>query len=160
MDSVYLETTFISYLVSLPARDLLVAAHQQVTRDWWHKRRNSFRCVISQVVIDEISAGDMTEATKRLKTVETLDVLKASIFAEALTQSILEAGVLPKKAAADAAHIALAAVHGIQYMLTWNCKHLANAQNARQLERICEMNGLAMPLICTPEVLLQGRNDD
>ena len=160
MEIVYLETTFISYLVALPARDLVVAAHQQVTHDWWRLRRDHFRCVVSSVVIDEISLGDESEIKKRLDVVQPFDVLAASPHAEQLTQAIMDAGLLPEKAVRDAAHIAVAAVHGVQYLLTWNCKHLANAQISRGIEGVCDAQGFEMPLICTPEELLEETTDE
>jgi hypothetical protein len=160
METVYLETTFVSYLVALPARDLVIAAHQQVTRDWWQRRRTQFRCVISQVVIDEISAGDDSEVKKRLEIVKPLDVLAASADAEALTAAIVGARVLPDKAVRDAAHIAVATVHGVQYLMTWNCRHLANAQISRRVARICSKHGFVMPTICTPEELLEETDDE
>ena len=160
METVYLETTFISYLVALPARDLIVAAHLQVTRDWWQQRRQQFRCVVSPVVIDEISMGDESEIKKRLDLVRPLDVLAASADAEELTQAIMDAGVLPEKAVRDAAHIAVAAVHGVEYLLTWNCRHLANAQISRRIQVVCNSQGFRMPLICTPEELLEEETDE
>jgi hypothetical protein len=160
METVYLETTFISYFVSMPARDLVVAAHQQVTRDWWKLRGDQFRCVVSAVVMDEISIGDAAEVKKRLEFVTPLDVLAASEDAESLAQAIIDDGVLPKKAVRDAAHIAVATVHGVQFLLTWNCKHLANAQVSRRIQKICDKHGFEMPLICTPEELLEGIEDD
>jgi predicted nucleic acid-binding protein len=160
METVYLETTFVSYLVALPARDLVIAAHQQVTRDWWQQRRSQFRCVISQVVLDEISVGDESEVKKRLEIVKPLDVLTASAGAENLTAAIVRAKVLPQKAVRDAAHIAIATVHGIQYLVTWNCKHLANMQISRRVARICSDHGFVMPLICTPEELLEESGDE
>jgi hypothetical protein len=159
METVYLETTFVSYLAALPARDLVIAAHQQVTRDWWQRRRDQFRLVISQVVLDEISAGDESEGRKRLELVKPLVVLAASPDAEALTAAIVETRVLPQKAVRDAAHIAVATVHGIQYLLTWNCRHLANAQISRRVARTCSERGFLMPTICTPEELF-GETDD
>ena len=160
METVYLETTFVSYLVALPARDLVIAAHQQVTRDWWQRRRTQFRLVISQVVLDEISAGDESEVRKRLELVKPLAVLASSADAEALTAAIVETGVLPERAVRDTAHIALATVHGVQYMLTWNCKHLANAQTSRRVSRICGQHGFVMPTICTPEELFEETDDE
>ena len=159
MESVYLETTFVSYLVALPARDLVVAAHQQITRDWWNRRRSDFRLVMSQVVLDEISAGDESEVRKRLELVRSIEVLGASPDAETLTAAIVEAGVFPEKAVRDAAHIAVATVHGVEYLLTWNCRHLANAQISRRVARICSEHGFVMPTICTPEELF-GETDD
>jgi hypothetical protein len=156
MESVYLETTFISYLVARPSRDLIVAAHQQVTQEWWADRRAEFATCISQVVIDEASAGDSEEARKRLAIIADLSALEITESAEALTQAIMTAGILPPHAFPDAAHVAVAAVHGVDYLLTWNCKHLANAQITRRIARVCEKLGHRMPIICTPEELMGG----
>jgi len=160
MESVYLESSFISYLVSRPSRDLVVAAHQQVTRDWWERRRAAFRCVISQVVLDEISAGDQIEVEKRLHAVELLDILAAVKEAESLAATIMATGVLPQQAVRDAAHIAVATVHNVQYLLTWNCKHLANAQITRRIATICLESGYLLPTICTAEELLEDSGDE
>jgi hypothetical protein len=154
MESVYLETTFISYLVARPSRDLIVAGHQQATRDWWADRRPKFECYVSQVVIGEASVGDVTEVQKRLAVIGNLPVLEVTAEAESSTQAILSSGVLPPRAVRDAAHIAVAAVHAIDYLLTWNCKHLANAQIMRRIALVCERLGHRMPIICTPEELM------
>jgi hypothetical protein len=154
MESVYLETTFISYLVARPSRDLLVAAHQQTTQDWWDNRRTEFDNFVSQVVIDEASAGDPVEVRKRLAVIGNLPALDVTEEAEELTQATLDAGILPLRAVRDAAHIAVAAVHEIDYLLTWNCRHLANAQIARRIAVVCGQLGHVMPMICTPEELM------
>jgi hypothetical protein len=154
MESVYIETTVISYLVSRPSRDILIAAHQQVTSDWWENRREKFECFISQVVIDEIQAGDPQVAKKRLREVKKFKILEATVEAEHLTREIISAGVIPVKAVGDAAHIAVAAVNEMDYLLTWNCRHLANAQLIRRVSVICNMKGFNMPVICTPEELM------
>jgi hypothetical protein len=154
MESVYLETTFISYLVARPSRDLLVAGHQQATQDWWANRRDSFECYVSQVVIDEAGVGDATEIQKRLAVIDSLLLVEVTQEAEILTQAILSSGVIPPRAARDAAHIAVAAVQEIDYLLTWNCKHLANAQIQRRIALVCDRLGQRMPLICTPEELM------
>lgn len=154
MESVYLETSFISYLVARPSGDLLVAAHQKTTQDWWSGRRHQFSCYVSQVVIDEASAGDPAEAQKRLAVIISLAALDITPEAEALTQAILASGVLPLFAARDAAHVAVAAFHGVDFLLTWNCKHLANAQIMRKIESVCRASGYRMPIICTPEELM------
>jgi predicted nucleic acid-binding protein len=156
METVYLETSFISYLVSQPSRDLLVAAHQQTTHEWWHKRRQEFACYVSQVVIDEAAVGDQDESKKRMEVVDSLRVLEITDDAEELTEAILRAQIIPPKAVRDAAHIAVAAVHSMDYLLTWNCKHLANAQIMRRIGRVCNHEGYDMPLICTPEELMGG----
>jgi hypothetical protein len=153
MESVYLETTFISYLVSRPSRDLLVAAHQQATHDWWIERRQQFECYISQVVLDEARAGDPDEAAKRMAKISGLPVLEVTEEAEWLTTAILSSGAVPPQAVRDAAHIAVAVVHDLDYLLTWNCKHLANAQIMRRIAAACNREGYSMPLICTPEEL-------
>ena len=137
MESVYIETTIISYLISRPSRDILVAAHQQTTYEWWTSRRYDFECYISQVVIDEIQAGDNEAAEKRMEEIGNLSVLEATTEAEALTEAIIEGGAIPKRAVRDAAHIAVAAVNDINYLLTWNCRHLVNAQIIRKVSVIC-----------------------
>ena len=154
MESVYLETTFISYLVARPSRDLRIAGHQQSTEEWWTTRRSLFDCLVSQVVIDEASAGDATEIGKRLSVIAGLSVLEVSTDAESLTQAIMSGGMLPPHAIRDAAHVAVAAVHRIDYLLTWNCKHLANAQISRRIAIVCQREGHRLPVICTPEELM------
>ena len=159
MESVYIETTIISYLVSRPSRDILIAAHQQMTFEWWTSRRDEFECYISQVVIDEIQAGDNEAAEKRMKEIEDLAVLEVTTEAESLTESIIQDGVIPKRAVRDAAHIAVATVNGVDYLLTWNCRHLANAQIIRKVSLICNREGYSMPVICTPEELMGVQNN-
>jgi len=154
MESVYLETTFISYLASHPSRDLLVAAHQQATRDWWLERRENFECYVSQVVLDEVSAGDPKEAKTRVAIIGDFPVLEATEEAESLAEAIVSSGAIPTHAAGDAAHIAIATVNGMDYLLTWNCKHLANAQIVRRVAAVCNGEGYDMPVICTPEELM------
>ncbi len=154
MESVYLETSFVSYLVARPSRDLLVAAHQQTTQEWWLERRPEFDCYISQVVIDEASMGDPNESKKRMEVVERLRVLEITSEAEELTRAILAADVIPAKAIRDAAHIAVATIHSMDYLLTWNCKHLANAQIMRRIGNVCNGEGYNMPLICIAEELM------
>lgn len=154
MESVYLETTFISYLVARPSADVIVAGHQQSTQDWWNKRRSSFACKVSQVVIDEVAQGDPDEARKRLAIVLELPTLAVTDGADLIAQAILAAGILPPHAVRDAFHVAVAAVHSIDYLLTWNCKHLANAQITRRIAVICTKLNYSVPLICTPDELM------
>src|SRR5262245_500960 len=145
METAYLETTFISYLVARPSRDLIVAGHQQITQDWWANRRGAFECSVSQVVIDEASRGDPTEGHKRLAIIRGLPGREVTADAKPLTQAILAACVLPPHAFPDAAHVAVAAAHAVDFLLTWNCKHLANAQIARRLSLVCAGVGHRMP---------------
>ncbi len=154
MESVYLETTFISYLVARPSRDVIVAGHQQTTHDWWANRRSQFECSVSQVVIDEASLGDPAEVQKRLAIIAGLPTLEVTEDAKALTKAIMAAGMLPPRAFPDAAHVAVSAIHGLDYLITWNCKHLANAQIARRIAAVCEKLSQKVPIICTPEELM------
>ena len=154
MESVYVESTIVSYLVSRPSRDILIAAHQQATYEWWTYRRQEFECYISQFVIDEIQAGDKEAADRRMEQVANFEALEVTSEAEQLTEALIEAGAIPKKAVGDAAHIAVAAVNDINYLLTWNCRHLANAQIIRRVSVVCNNRGFNMPVICTPEELM------
>lgn len=156
METVYIETTFLSYLVARPSRDLLVAAHQQATKDWWIERRGEFECYVSQVVLDEAAAGDPQEAKARMQMIGDFPVLEITEEAESLAMRIMESGAIPPNAVRDAAHIAVATVNQMDYLLTWNCKHLANAQIIRRVAVVCNQEGYDMPVICTPEELMGG----
>jgi predicted nucleic acid-binding protein len=133
---VYLETTVPSYLTSRPSRDLIIAGRQALTREWWERRRDTFQLYISQLVVDEASAGDPTAARERLKAVQDLQLLDITPEVAELASSILASGRIPRKAATDAAHIAIAAVHGMDFLVTWNCVHIANATIAKALALI------------------------
>src|SRR5580700_10700982 len=150
----YLETKIPSYLTARPSRDLIVAGHQEITREWWEKRAAALRLYISQLVIDEASAGDPAAAHERLKALQNLPLLDITPDVAGLASSILAAGKVPRKAATDAAHIAIAAVHGMDFLVTWNCVHIANAAIARALAFICREHGCECPVICTPEELM------
>ncbi len=154
MESVYLETTLISYLASRPSRDLLVAAHQQTSHEWWANRRQAFECYVSQVVIDEASAGDREEAKRRVRLIEGLPALEVTEETESLARAILTSGAIPPRGVRDAAHVAVAAVNEMDYLLTWNCRHLANAQIIRRISGVCRRLGYSLPVICTPEELM------
>jgi hypothetical protein len=153
MESVYLETTVVSYLVSRPSVNPLVAARQELTRQWWDLRRHNFACYVSEVVIQEAGEGDFEQAARRLGVIEGLPKLAASAEAERLSALFLET-VLPERAALDAAHLAIATVAGIQFLLTWNCAHLANAQVLDRLEPIALRAGFKLPRVCTPDELM------
>lgn len=150
----YLETTIPSYLTSWPSRDLIIAGHQQITREWWEKRRDAFRIYVSQLVVDEASAGDPGAARERVRVIQEFPLLDITPEAGVLASGILASGIIPRKAATDAAHIAIAALHGMDFLLAWNCVHLANAAIARAVARICRHHGFECPVICTPEELL------
>jgi predicted nucleic acid-binding protein len=156
MDSVYLETTIIGYLTSRPSRDLIVAAHQQLTRDWWDRHRTSYELFVSEAVIAECGAGDPQAAQERLDFLNGLPVLDVSREAELLAESLIRGVPLPDKAAIDALHVALATVNGIDFVLTWNCTHIANAALQHKIESVCRAAGYNPPIICTPQQLMEG----
>jgi hypothetical protein len=159
METVYIETTIISYLVAEPSRDLIVAGHQQITREWWERRRPLFACCISQVVLDEVTAGDEDRARQRLAALAGLRKLPASEAAERLAAAFIETGALPETAARDAAHLAIATAEETDYLLTWNCRHLANAQVLKKVAEVCGREGFKMPYVCTPEELMGGEEE-
>jgi len=152
---VYLETTIVSYLAARPSRDLITAAHQQVSREWWENRRTDFDLFISQLVIQEASAGDEQAVQRRLQTLEELPLLELNGQAIDLAKALIDEGTLPAQAAGDALHIAVATVHGMDYLLTWNLKHLANATIRNAIAVACRAHDYEPPVICTPEELLE-----
>lgn len=156
---VYLETTVPSYLTAWPSRDLVRAAHQQITREWWEKRRPDFELYISQVVLRECQAGDATAASDRLRALQDLPLLEQTEEATQLAEALVNQVPLPARAAIDALHVALAAVHGMDYLLTWNCTHIANAALREPIGSVCRANGFEPPTICTPEELLTEEGD-
>ena len=152
--SVYVETSVVSYLTATPTRDIAVLAHQQITREWW-ATRSRFELFVSQAVFDEASAGDPGAAARRLGSLQGITVLEVTPAALDMAKGLVQSGVLPPKALVDSIHVATAAVHGIDYLLTWNCKHIANAAIRGKIERSCRALSLQPPLICTPEELVE-----
>ena len=155
--SAYIETSVVSYLTARRnQRDLIVAAHQELTREWWERRRRDFTLFASAVVIEEALRGDEMFANARMALIEQMRLADVTPAARQLAaQLLLEAG-LPAKANADALHIAICAVNGIDYLLTWNCTHLANAAMIPRVNNICRAAGFEPPYICTPEELMVG----
>lgn len=156
MDKVYLETSVVSYLAAWPSRDLIVAAHQEITHRWWRTRRSQFELYSSQHVIDEASGGDEQAARKRLAIVRELPLLDLNDTVVHLSEKLVSEGLFPETAAADALHVAVATVHGMDFLLTWNCRHLANAEIIRAAAVLCGAQGYEISGICTPEELLGG----
>ena len=148
----YIETTIPSYLTARPSRDLLIAAQQQLTREWW-MRRSAWDLFISPLVVLECQAGDPTAANERLMAIQTLPLLEQDETVTALAEQLARQVPIPIRAAADAVHIATAAVHGMQYLITWNCTHIANATLRLRIESTCRIMGFEPPLICTPQEL-------
>lgn len=150
---IYIESTIPRYVVARPARDLLQAARQQITKDWWDSERQDHDLFISQIVLDEIASGEAAMARNRLDVVAQIRLLDLTDDAISFTKQILSSGLLPANADRDAAHIALATVHEMDILLSWNCRHIANAAIQARLRRLAEKAGLALPVLCTPDEL-------
>jgi hypothetical protein len=150
----YLETTIVSYLAAAPSREAVIAGHQQITRDWWESRHR-FELFVSAAVVDEVTRGDATVARRRLALLQDLPVLDLSTEVHQLAVKLISQRAVPASAIVDAAHIAVAAVNEIDYLLTWNCRHIANAANRGKIEQTCRDEGLRAPVICTPEELME-----
>ncbi len=155
-ERVYIETTFVSYLTARPNRDVVIAGHQQTTHEWWDGRRHSYELCTSQLVLQEAAAGDPQAAQERLVILQAVTLLETTVEALVLVKELIQAGALPAKAADDALHIAIAAMNGIPFLLTWNCRHLANATMRPMIEAVCAAKGIKAPIICTPEELLEA----
>ena len=153
MKSIYLETSIVGYLTSWPSRDLIVAAHQQRTHEWWHQQRKNYLLHISSFVLREASAGDAEAATERLAILQGIPELAVTEEAESLARALLGRRILPEKASIDALHLAIAVVHEMDILLTWNCRHLANASILVEVGRFIRMKGYEMPVVCTPDGL-------
>lgn len=160
LSTVYLETTIPSYLASRPASDLVLAGEQLLTHQWWDDRRHNFHLHVSELVFKEVAKGDPSAAEKRLSLIKGLDVLKADDEVSLLATIILKSGLIPQKATADAVHVATACKHDMDILLTWNCKHIANAQILRRLSLLVKEQGYQLPVICTPIELMGGYYDD
>jgi len=156
---VYVETSVIGYLTSWPSGDLVVAARQKLTRDWWRYATSAFELVSSELVHREASAGDPQAVRERFEHLADLPVLEVTEKADTLARALVSAGAVPSTEPEDALHIAIAVVHGIEYLVTWNFKHLANATMRSKIEDACIAEGYDPSTICTPEELLEPESD-
>ena len=154
--SVYVETSVISYLAGRPSRDLIVAGRQALTIEWWGTCRTRFDLYVSALVVTEAEDGDPAAVQRRLAAIEGVPALTVNDEAQALARQMIRSGPIPKEYPEDALHIAICALNGIDYLVTWNCTHLANATIRRQVERFLETAGYACPVICTPEELMEA----
>jgi hypothetical protein len=157
--SVYIETSVIGYLTSWPRDDVTVAGHQNTTKHWWSRARERFDLFVSQLVVRECSDGDADAVKDRLDAIDGLPVLPVTPEAETLAGALIQGHAVPESNANDALHIALSAVHGVQYLVSWNFRHIVNASLRPAIERICRDGGYDPPIICTPEELLEGNDD-
>jgi predicted nucleic acid-binding protein len=153
-EAVYIETSVISYYISKPSRDLVIAGRQEITREKWSKILGFFEPHISALVIQEAEQGDQDAAKERLDVISSLPVLSINELAEELASTLIEEGAIPPGEPEDALHIAVAAVNGMDYLLTWNFTHINNAQMKSKITSIIEYHGYECPIICSPEELL------
>ena len=153
-ESVHLETTVVSYYTSKPSRDVIVLAHQEITREWWPKAVRRFDVFISEVVVEEASLGDPEAAKRRLEELKRFPHLELNDEVERMAGVYMEGLEIPEKSFRDAAHLAVASVHNIDYLVTWNCTHLANGEVIKRLMKVNESLGIRTPIICTPEELM------
>ncbi|MBI2471872.1 MAG: type II toxin-antitoxin system VapC family toxin [Planctomycetes bacterium] len=154
-ESIYLETTVVSYYTSKPSRDIIVLAHQEITLEWWPKAIKRFDIFISEVVVEESRLGDHEAARRRLEELKNFPHLVLNNKVEEMAQVYIEQFEISKKYLRDAAHLAIASVHNIDYLVTWNCAHLANGEVIKKLMKINESFNIHTPIICTPEELME-----
>jgi hypothetical protein len=152
--TVYIETSIVSYLTAWPSSDLLVAAWQKTTIDWWNTQRSRFDLFTSDIVIGEAEKGDPKAAASRLNALHGIPILEATDEVAALSEALIAEGAVPAKALGDSLHIAFSAVHGVDYLLTWNFRHLDNAETKPLIRGVCAIHGYTCPEICTPQELM------
>ena len=144
----------IGYLAMRPSRDIRTASNQLTTQEWWSKRRKDFQLCVSRFVLDECLDGDPIAAQERLAFLAGLPLLSVSLEIEALAEVLIKSLQIPQKATLDAFHISIAAVHGVEFLLTWNCTHIANPEHRSKIDGVCRALGFEPPTICTPFDLL------
>ena len=154
----YIETSVVSYLTARPSREVVTAAYQEITREWWRDAPERFDLVASALVVTEARAGDPGAARARLEALDAVALLDATPDAENLTYALVEGGAVPHRAADDAAHIAIAVTNGVDFPVTWNFRHIANAAMRARIEQVCRGAGSEPPVICTPNELMETNN--
>jgi hypothetical protein len=152
MATVYIETSIVGYLTARSRESVIFRARQELTREWWENRRTRYEIVVSQLVLDEAADGDLDAAAERLRLLAGIPLLQRDDpRIDAIADDLLAAHLLPEKARSDAMHVAIATVHAADYLLTWNCKHIANADTLPKVYRLLTGLGYLPPLIVTPE---------
>jgi len=153
---VYIETSVISYLTARPSRDLIVAAHQESTRIWWSDMKDNFELYISQLVIDEVQKGDFEASSRRMEQINNFRKLNLTNSVTELAFHLVSSKAVPKNSVEDAFHISFSAVHKMDFLLTWNFKHIANAVAKKKIESSVNAFGYKLPLLCSPLELVRG----
>jgi len=159
LPSLYLETTIVSYATARPSNDPLIREHQRLTRGWWAEKRRNYRVFASQAVVEEAEGGDASAAEERLRLLAEVTLLPPDPRIEPVASMVRLALRIPEKAVSDALHLAFAVHYRLDYLLTWNCAHLANAQSLRRLADFCRAEGLWLPIICTPEEMTEWEGE-
>ncbi len=150
---IYIETSVVSYYTNRPSRDIVTAARQQVTLEWWEESLNQFDTYISALVLEEASGGDPISAERRLEALKGIPVLEITDAAEDLGAALVKVGPIPESHSEDALHIALAIINGMDFLVTWNFNHINNAKMKKGIGKVAEENGYECPVICSPEEL-------
>jgi predicted nucleic acid-binding protein len=153
--TVYIESTVISYYTARRSRDIIVAAHQEITLVWWENVLPQLHPFISQIVFDEIERGDKSAADRRLKKVKDFDILEVKQEIVILADEYYKVLDIPQKARNDSFHLAIAVYHGLDYLVTWNCTHIAAGRVRSIIESLNHEKGYMTPVICTPEELME-----
>lgn len=151
---IYIETSIPSYLTARPSNDIRAMANQNTTLEWWENQRHKFELLVSEFVIAEVGLGHPEAARRRLEAIADLPELSVTAAAKLLAKALMREGPIPEQAEVDAYHISVATVNGMEYLLTWNCTHIANAAIRPQIEAICRKYGFEPPIICTPQELM------
>ena len=159
MPTAYIETTVPSYYTSRPARDVVQIARQSATKRWWDGGCSGFVLFTSQETLDEAGRGDPEQASQRLRLLSNIPVLEITREVEKLTRRLLEVSLIPATVASDALHIATASVHGVDFLVTWNFKHIVNPHIRQRLRKEVAFLGYVLPVLCTPEELLRDEDD-
>ena len=156
MDIVYIETSIISHATARPSSDPATAVLQDQAKRWMAEQRPLYEAVTSQLVVDEASLGDPDAAKRRLAMLDGIPILPANPDADSVADEIISRSMMPAIARLDALHVATAALAGVQYLLTQNCTHIANAHELPRVYRLLNELGLSGMLICTPIEFLGG----
>ena len=160
MQTVYIETSIVSYLRENPAAAAETVQRQGITRRWWEDYRVRYDLVTAQYVIEEAAAGQGDLATERLQHLAGLPLLPLGDDVDELAAEIVSRAILPADAIVDALHIACAAVNRVDFLLTWNCKHIANPLILPRVFRTLDDFGIPFPVICTPQDMLDEYDDE
>lgn len=155
---IYIETSIVSYLTARPSKNVIEVGHQLSTQQFW-ERRDRFEIVASELVVTECAAGDTEAANKRIASLRGIDLLDVTDRCVEIAKNLVTVGIIPAKASEDALHISIATIHFVDYLLTWNCRHIANPEIQAKIAAHFRQQGLLLPFICTPDELL-GDDDE